>query len=541
MLRAVLDLLRRDGEPCHDVTECAAEDLDTDHRYLGTKSGVVDLATGSLLSRDEGRKALVTIIAPTEFAADAGHPVVNDLLGRMSSERRRHFMGSLGNGLRANPKRLYAVVCEPDCGQTTFHNLIVNTLGPEYAKTAGVNILQDRRTAMTNDTQLTPGLTAWWSPTRIIIMDEVKETSLSPELVKDLTGGGMLTARGIRQNLQTKPATATMFMLSNEETVPQLRLDDSGLRARYRELRLPHIPDGERDEGYVRNEATQLREVRAAFMAVLVAAAKENPEPPEDTPEVREITTKRIEEDAGELVRFARRLVSDGTARLSFAEMWAAWCQANLEPTDALAPGGIGKRTIVRRLRAYVPDLPGPTTVKIEGSNTRGFRGWRLLTAEEAENETISRQIVTDFVTAARKWDQDQTESVISLLHKHAEGHLMVSKGRIFINAPAYSYMENEERSAAFEQAYKRLSPTRLPPLRVDREDISFETEIAFILAEDSLVRAAYDLPDATLDALASEAIRLMTADMSTTSKKFKPAAKLLELELEKIIQKVCA
>ena len=122
MLRAVLDLLRRDGEPCTDVTECAAEDLDANLRYLGTVSGVVDLATGTLLPPEEGRKALVTIMAPTKFDPDARHPIVDDLLGRMTPEMRGHLMGALGNALRAVPKRLYAVVCEPDCGKTTYHN-----------------------------------------------------------------------------------------------------------------------------------------------------------------------------------------------------------------------------------------------------------------------------------------------------------------------------------------------------------------------------------------------------------------------------------
>ena len=378
MLRAMLDLLRRDGEPCQDVTECVAEDLDANLRYLGTRSGVVDLATGSLLPPEAGRRALVTIMAPTEFNSTARHPIVDDLLRRMSPEMRDYFMGALGNGLRATPRRLYAVVCKPNCGKTTFHNLIVNTLGPVYAKTAGANVLQDRRNAKTSDAQLTSGLTAWWSPTRTILIDEVKETSLSPGLVKDLTGGGMLTARALYQDLQTKPVTATTFMLSNEETVPQLRLDDSGLRTRYRELRLPHIPDDERDEGYIRSEGTQLPEVRAAFLAALVVAAKENPDPPVDPPEVRANTTKRIEQDAGELGHFARCLVRDGEARLAFADMWAAWCQANSESTETRFPGGIGKRTIVRRLRAYVPELPDPTTVRIENRNVRGWRGWRL-------------------------------------------------------------------------------------------------------------------------------------------------------------------
>ena len=366
MLRAVLDLLRAGGEPCENVTECAAEDIDANQRYLGVVNGVVDLKIGALLSPEEGRKALVTITAPTRFDPEARHSVVEDLLERMDPERRRHFLGALGNAIRAVPKRLYAIVCEPDCGKTTYHNLLVNTLGRVYVRTAGVNVVQDRRNAMTSDTQLTPGLTAWWSPARIVLMDEVKESRLSPEIVKDLTGGGLLTARGIREELQTKQATATTFMMSNEETVPQLRLDDSGMRARYRELRLPHIPDGERDEGYIRDEATHLPEVRTAFLAVLVAAAKENPRPPEDTPEVMDTTAKRVAQDAGEVGRFARRIVRDGESRVSFTDVWVAWCQANSESTEARAPGGIGKRTIVRRLKSYVPDLPHPMTVKIE-------------------------------------------------------------------------------------------------------------------------------------------------------------------------------
>ena len=383
MLRAVLDLLRRDGEPCRDVTECAAEDLDAELRYVGVANGVVDLALGTLLPPEEGRKALVTIMAPTKFDPDARHPVVDDLLERMDPKRRRHFLGALGNALRAVPKRLYAIVCEPDCAKTTYHNLLVNTLGRVYVRTAGANVVQDRRNAMTSDTQLTPGLTAWWTPTRIIIMDEVKESSLSPEIVKDLTGGGLLSARGVRQDLQTKQATATTFMMSNEETVPQLRLDDSGMRARYRELRLPHIPDVERDEGYIRDRATQLPEVRAAFLAVLVDAARENPEPPSDTPEVMDTTAKRIAQDAGELGRFARRVVRDGASRLAFSDMWVAWCQANSETTDAKGPGGIGKRTIVRRLRSYVSDLPDPISVRIENRNSRGWRGWKLLEPDD--------------------------------------------------------------------------------------------------------------------------------------------------------------
>ena len=536
MLRAVLDLLRRDGERCHDVSECAAEDLNANQRYLGTMSGVVDLAAGSLLSPEEGRRALVTIMAPTEFDPAARHPIVDDLLGRMPLEQRRHFMGALGNGIRTIPKRLYAVVCEPDCGKTTYHNLIVNTLGPVYAKTAGVNIIQDRRHAMTNDTQLTPGLTAWWSPTRIIIMDEVKETSLSPELVKDLAGGGKLTARGLRQDLQTKPVTATTFMLSNEETVPRLRLDDSGLRARYRELRLPHIPDNERDEGYIRNEGTQLPEVRTAFLAALVAAAKEHPEPPVDTPAVRENTTKRVEQDAGELGRLARRLVRDGRARFSFAELWAAWCFANSENTDARAPGGIGKRTLVRRLQAYVPDLPTPATVKIDKRNVRGFRGWQLQSIEEMERVAAVEQALDELQRAAREWDNDQIEKVISLLDKLTDGDFIEYEDSEYVAAPGYSYMQSKTKpSAAFLLAYERARLAR----RVGPQYTGhIEKEIAILLAEKYLVQADWGSLGklGTEDDLAFEASRRMTEAISAASGKFSLAAKLIADEIQRII-----
>ena len=362
-----------------DVITCYDTDLDADLQYMGCLNGVVDLVAGDLMKRNAARKTLVTLRAPTEFDRAARHPVIDNLFGRMSEDCRRHYLGALGNGLRAIPKRLYAVVCEPDCGKTTHLNLIVNTLGNHYAKVAAPHVIQQRKRNRTSETQLTPGLTAWWQPTRVVLFDEVKETELSPEIVKDLTGGGMLTARELKKNLKTLRATATTFMFSNEETVPKIGSSaDKGLRVRYRELRFPHIPDDERDDGEVRDTMTRDQEVRKAFLALLVRAAAENPTPPEDTPEVHQLTAARTVAEGGDLGGFARRIVKDRGSFMALDELWREWCTENGKPVGDKA-GGISKRIVGRRLAAFIEDLELPKLYAQNGEKVRGWRDWKLL------------------------------------------------------------------------------------------------------------------------------------------------------------------
>ena len=389
---ALANLLQRGDLNPEDVTTCLDTDLDSNMQNLGCLNGVIDLTSGKLLKRDKAREALVTLRAPTEFDPKATHRVVDDLFGRMSEDRRRHYLGALGNGLRAIPKRLYAVVCEPDCGKTTHLKLIVNTLGDHYAKVAAPHVIQQRKRSRSSETQLTPGLTAWWLPTRIVVFDEVKETELSPEIVKDLTGGGLLTARRLTKNLKTLPATATTFMFSNEETVPKIGSSaDKGLRVRYRELKFPYIPDDERDDGEIRDTMTRDPEVRKAFLTLLVRAAAENPTPPDDTPEVRQLTVARTIAEGGELARFSRRVVPAPGSFIAFKDLWKEWSELNDAPDSDKAPGGISKRIIGRRLEAFVEGLPSSILHSRKGDKVRGWLDWRLLTVEEAETLEMIR------------------------------------------------------------------------------------------------------------------------------------------------------
>jgi len=141
--------------------------------------------------------------------------------------------------------------------------------------------------------------------------------------------------------------------------------------------------------------------------------------------------------------------------------------------------------------------------------------------------------------TAPVKAD-DLIQIVFPLLKKFAEGQVAFNESDdiIAVGAPVLSYMANKDRtpSAALKQVYERSSSMR----GGDRN--SFETEVAFALAEKYLVYAEDNLGNAaTPDELASEAIREMEAALSSTvSNEFEPAARFITSELEKIIRELC-
>ena len=520
------------------VTTCLETKLDAKMRYLGTANGVVDLHAGELLTPEEGRKHLVTHRTPVPFEPDAHHPDVDRLLAHLPPDERDWWWSVLGYALRGSPSaRIYEVVGPPNGGKSGLLAALAATLGP-YAGVPSAGLLEYRRGAVEGETGLSPTVVAMVPPRRFALFDEVKPARLNHKLMKDWSGDGAgVTWQPKYQDPRTNPVSATMFLSCNTGQEARLGMQDAGMRRRLRTLRYPAIPP----EDVIENFNT-VRIHDPAFQTVLLArlvkAASEGTTgaPPEAPQSVMESTAERIVEDVGEITRFARRLVRGGEV-LTVTAVWHAWCEHNEEdPGTAITPDGIPRQRLSRVLCDHVVGLPKPKQIRVDGKNVRGWRDWRLLTAEEVENESVAQQVVADLLAAVKNWDKDQIESVISLLHRHAEGYRMEFEGRTYLYAPAYSYMDSEEKSsAAFERAYKRLSP-----MRADRRSIYFETEIAIILAEDYLVQAAYKLPDATLGALASEATRLMTADMSTASEEFTPAAKLLTSELEKIIRKVC-
>ena len=227
-----------------------------------------------------------------------------------------------------------------------------------------------------------------------------------------------------------------------------------------------------------------------------------------------------------ELERFCRQ---DGTDYSSVvAESVAGLGIAPPRGKDAL-----NVRSMGMWLSAHA-DRPGRYILR----KAEGTRKWYIERGPViADNQLVYRQIIADLLAAVKNWDNDQKESVNSFLNSYADEYRMEFEGRTFLYAPAYTYMDNDEkRSAAFEQAYELLWP-----MRSASHTGEVETEIAITIAEEYLVQADQKLRGvASADDLASEATRLMTAYLSAAPKRFELAAKLLTLELGKMIKKVC-
>ena len=400
-LRAELDSLRARRVQCKDVTECSAEDLDANPRFLGARNGVIDLHTGKLLAPEEGRRCLVTVSVPVSFNPDAEHEAVDLLFGHLGNELATWWWQVLGRGLRGPTKRIYCAVGEPDGGKSTLLKALLLTLGP-YARKAARGVLSSSNRA--SETQLSPGLLAWLSPVRFVLSEEEKRRQyLDAGLMKDLTGMGYLSARGVRENLRQAQVTATTIMFSNRDSVPRLSLETEGMQNRFRELPYLKVPrvDLRMSETTVSDPAFQ-----EAFLARLVWWAARTPEPPADIPAVVEATRDRVREDTGEIGAFAKRIVGGGDV-LTLKEVWSAWCKHVEVPPESAEAGGIRHLRFSATLRDYVTDLPAVKIVSKGGIKGRGWRGWKLLTVEDAEAAAqaltaaqLAEQVVGDLINA---------------------------------------------------------------------------------------------------------------------------------------------
>ena len=108
----VLEGWRQSGTVPPGLIACTPDRLDADGRYLGTLNGVVDLATGELLSRDVARTKLVTRM-PVTYGPEARHPAVDRLANNLEEDVREFLWRSLGRGLWRQPDKFFLVLVGP--------------------------------------------------------------------------------------------------------------------------------------------------------------------------------------------------------------------------------------------------------------------------------------------------------------------------------------------------------------------------------------------------------------------------------------------
>ena len=203
--------------------------LDRKSHLLGTRNGVVDLASG--LFREGRKDDFITLSTACEFQPGAKCPLFDQTLLDVfngDGEMAEFFMRCLGYALMGNPKEamLFIPFGNGSNGKSTLLNVVRQVFG-SYAKTAdagsfvadsGVKAAGGAR----EDLLRLKGA-------RFVYVNEPDEGGeLREGIVKSMTGGDAITARGLfaKASVEFVPTWAT-FMPTNHK--PIIKGTDNGI------------------------------------------------------------------------------------------------------------------------------------------------------------------------------------------------------------------------------------------------------------------------------------------------------------------------
>ena len=117
-------------------------------------------------------------------------------------------------------------------GKTTFLKTIQAAMG-DYAGTARASVFTSEKEF--HSAELTP-----FVEFRMVMLPELPRGSLRSDLLKVVSGGDVLSVRGMRENPRAAKPTATLWFSSNE--LPSIRMVDNALKRRLMIWPFDHAP-----------------------------------------------------------------------------------------------------------------------------------------------------------------------------------------------------------------------------------------------------------------------------------------------------------
>ena len=368
---AVLAKQERNGAWWDKVTFAVERDLDASPRYLGTATGVVDLATGQLLTASEARSHFISRATPVAFHADSTHEDIEKLTEHLPADIAEYLWAVVGRSMWGDPpKEFYVIKSPPDSGKTSFFGAIGRALGPEGGPFSS-DLLRPSRTS-----EGKAGTTPERAPLfdrRLIWGPEAEGWSFSAAKIKAMAGAeDELTHQPKFRPEESYKVRASMYLLCNE--YPALPLDDAGVAARAR------IIDYKKPE---QEDKTLIHRVRhepqrEAMLAKLVRYATLYPvEKVVEIPgTVAERTQARVDAARGAFgVWLSTAFCHSPGARLSVSDLWAAWaCHNGMDPENKEI-GGVQRAAGLSSLVRKVTNLAGeePRPLWIDGRTQRGY------------------------------------------------------------------------------------------------------------------------------------------------------------------------
>jgi putative DNA primase/helicase len=344
------------------------EILDSDPWLLNVKNGTVDLRTGAI--RAPLRADFITKQVPVRFDPKARHPVWEAFLDRMvpDTELRSFLQRAVGYSLTGDTseEKLFFIFGPTAAGKSTFTAALRALLG-DYASVCDFeSFLRQRGDAgVRSDIARLVGV-------RMAISQEVDEARhLAEALVKNLTGGDVLTARHLYQEFFEFRPAFKLWLVANDK--PRANPDDDALWRRI--LLVPFdqsLPEAERDPTIKKTLLNDERACEAILAWAVQGAVQWHSEGLRPPALVRRATDAyREEQDA--LAPFLSECCVFGPGEFvpsaALKVRYEDWCAANQERP-------LSQNVVRRRLRDRGCELTK--------SRDRRTRGWLGLGLQEA-------------------------------------------------------------------------------------------------------------------------------------------------------------
>lgn len=280
--RAVLGLAR-------GIVERDAAAFDAQPDLLNTPSGVIDMETGDVLPHDPD--LLMIKITGAQYRPGADHPDWDQALRALPDEVRDYLQVRLGQAITGHmtPDDILVVMHGGgDNGKSTLAEVNAAAVGDYFL------MVSDRALMANPDAHPTELMD--FKGARYAVLEETPEARrLNTQRLKRTIGTPRITARHIRQDSVTFPATHSLFINTNHK--PNVEESDHGTWRRLALVTFPYrfrkpyealeTPNDRHGDSGLRDRCKTNPEVWAAALAWMVdgarkwyAADKVMPEPP---------------------------------------------------------------------------------------------------------------------------------------------------------------------------------------------------------------------------------------------------------------------
>jgi putative DNA primase/helicase len=378
----------------HDQRIMVSHDKFNRNPYLlNFHNGIVDLRTGELSEHD--REEYLTRIIPHEFVP-GDHPVFTKVLDDVfckDAQLADYFLQLVGYSALGLTTEQKLIMCIGDGanGKSTLFNLLLHLFGTGE-RGYGIAVQSENILSSSGSQQHATWRMSFFGK-RLALCQEVDEgRTFNESLIKELTGGDMITGRKMRQDEWSYTPTHTLWLAANH--LPKVRGIDEGIWRR-----LEVIPFRASFRGMAADPKLldKLKAESGAIWATISRyAARYLQEGLGPRPQAVEDATTEYREEQDPFKPFfdARCDITDPTAWTSREALWKSYtiyCEETRERTfynQKSFTGGMRKKYKEAKRHGH-----------------RGFYGIRLLTNKERQAKSAHA-----VVAAELKKQQEESE-----------------------------------------------------------------------------------------------------------------------------------